>query len=165
MNQDNFIIYLLIFFFAFILLILSKAKAPKQREYGVESVTEKGEVVRSYSEKRISDYFARNNINYVYEPEVNIEHHSFFNLVSSIHRIGLADFYLPDYDVYVEYWGLVNADDKWTRERYVKRMKKKMAQYYSNDIKFISIYPDNLSNLDWIFRTKLKKVTGFEFTK
>jgi hypothetical protein len=44
-------------------------------------------------------------------------------------------------------------------------MKKKMAQYYSNDIKFISIYPDNLSNLDWIFRTKLKKVTGFEFTK
>ncbi len=65
---------------------------------------------------------------------------------------------------YVEFWGLVNADDKWTRERYIKRMKKKMAQYYSNDIKFISIYPDNLKNLDWIFRTKFKKVTGYELS-
>ena len=155
MNQDNFTLYLLMFVFAFILLLLSKAKVPKKREYGVESVTEKGEVVRSYSEKILTDFFIRNNINYVYEPEVTSK--SFFK-----HRIGLADFYLPDYDTYVEYWGLVKADDKWTRESYVKRMKKKMAQYYSNDIKFISIYPDNLTNLDWIFRTKFKKVTGFE---
>jgi hypothetical protein len=154
MNQDN-IIYLLIFFLVFIVIILSQAKVPKKREYGVESVTEKGEVVRSYSEKILTDYFIRNNINYVYEPEVTSK--SFFKT-----RIGLADFYLPDYDTYVEFWGLVNADDKWTRERYVKRMKKKMAQYYSNDIKFISIYPDNLTNLDWIFRTKFKKVTGYE---
>jgi hypothetical protein len=156
MNQDNFTLYLLIFVFAFILLLLSKAKVPKKREYGVESVTEKGEVVRSYSEKILTDFFNRNNINYVYEPEVTSKG-SFFKT-----RIGLADFYLPDYDTYVEYWGLVNADDKWTRKRYIKRMKKKMAQYYSNDIKFISIYPDNLSNLDWIFRTKFKKVTGYE---
>ena len=89
MNQDN-IIYLLIFFLVFIVIILSQAKVPKKREYGIESVTEKGEVVRSYSEKRISDYFVRNNINYVYEPEVTSK--SFFKT-----RIGLADFYLPDF--------------------------------------------------------------------
>lgn len=99
---------------------------------------------------------ARYNINYVYEPEAKGKG-LFFD-----YRIGYPDFYLPDYDVYVEYWGLVDADDEWTRERYIKRMKKKMAQYYRNNIKFISIYPDNLKNLDWIFRRKFQKVTGFE---
>jgi len=52
------------------LSILSKATVPKKREYGIETVTEKGEVVRSYSEKILTDFFNRNNINYVYEPEV-----------------------------------------------------------------------------------------------
>jgi hypothetical protein len=37
-----------------------------------------------------------------------------------------------------------------------------MAIYYRNNIKFISIYPRNLDNLDWIFRKKFRKVTGFE---
>jgi len=46
--------------------------------------------------------------------------------------------------------------------QYVKNMKRKMAIYHQNNIKFISIYPDNLKNLDWIFRRKIKKVTGFE---
>jgi len=69
---------------------------------------------------------------------------------------------LPDYDVYVEYWGLVDAPDRRTRERYIQNMRKKMAIYYRNNIKFVSIYPRNLENLDWIFRKKFEKVTGFE---
>ena len=72
------------------------------------------------------------------------------------------DFYLQDYDVYVEYWGLVDPDDDQTRKQYVRKMKWKMAQYYKNNIKFISIYPDNLKNLDWIFRKKFRNVIGLE---
>ena len=64
--------------------------------------------------------------------------------------------------MYVEYWGLVNADDIGTRARYVSNMKRKMAIYYKHNIKFISMYPNNLENLDWIFRAKFKKVTGFD---
>ncbi len=60
------------------------------------------------------------------------------------------------------HWGLVDADNRWTRAEYVRNMKRKMAIYYKNGIKFISIYPDNLKNLDWIFRRKFKKATGFE---
>jgi len=127
-----------------------------KREYGVKSVTERGEEVRSIAERKIADYFSENNINYVYEREAKGKF-LFFD-----YKICSPDFYLPDYDVYVEYWGLVNAEDYWTRTRYIRNMKRKMAKYYQNDIKFISIYPDNLKNLDWIFRRKFKKVTGFE---
>lgn len=127
-----------------------------KKEYGVKSVTLRGETVKSIGERRIADYFERNNIRYVYEQEAKVK----FLFLS--HKISNPDFYLPDYDVYVEYWGLVNADDDWTRTRYVRNMKRKMAIYYRNNIKFVSIYPRNLDNLDWIFRTKFRKVTGFE---
>jgi hypothetical protein len=137
----------------FILLISLKPK----RQCGVTSVTLQGETVKSIGERRIADFFKRNNINYVYEKEAKGKFLLFFE-----YKISSPDFYLPDYDVYVEYWGLVNADDRWTRENYVRNMKRKMAIYYRNNIKFISIYPRNLDNLDWIFRKKFRKVTGFE---
>ena len=100
----------------------------KQNNYGIESITRKGEAVKSIGEKTIADYFERNRINYVYEQRDKF--HSF-----------VPDFYLPDYNVYVEYWGLVNADDNWTKNRYVRHMKRKMAIYYKNNVKFVSIYP------------------------
>lgn len=127
-----------------------------KREYGVKSITERGEEVRSIAERKIADYFSENNINYVYEREAKTKGIFFDSRISS------PDFYLPDYDVYVEYWGLVDSEDYKTRKRYEKKMRWKMAQYYKNKIKFISIYPSNMENLDWIFRKKFKKVMGFE---
>jgi hypothetical protein len=59
----------------------------------------------------------------------------------------------------------VNADDYWTREKYVRNMKRKMAIYHKNKIEFIPIYPRNLRNPDWIFRTKFKNVKGLELPK
>jgi len=133
-----------------------RVQSQPERGYGVKSVTAKGEEVRSIAERKIADYFEKNNIKYVYEQEAKGKF-LFFE-----YPIGSPDFYLPDYGVYVEYWGLVDAEDWWTRTRYVQNMKRKMATYYENNIKFISIYPRNLDNLDWIFRKKLKKVTGSE---
>jgi len=131
------------------------ALKPK-KEYGVKSVTVRGETVKSIGEKRIADYFERNNIRYVYEKEART------NAIVFSSKISNPDFYLPDHNVYVEYWGLVNADDNYTRTRYVRNMKRKMAIYHQNNIKFISIYPRNLQNLDWIFRKKFEKTTGYQ---
>ncbi len=139
----------------FLIWAFSEESKP-EREYGVRSVTAKGQEVRSIAERRIADYFEKNNIKYVYEREAKGK----FLFFES--TIGTPDFYLPDYDVYVEYWGLVDADDSRTRTRYIKNMKRKMAIYHENNIKFISIYPRNLGNLDWIFRKKFKTVTGSE---
>ena len=52
---------------------------------------------QSNSERVIVDYFTRSGIRYVYEQPVMGRWGS--------RRISRPDFYLPDYGVYVEYWG------------------------------------------------------------
>jgi len=156
MNGSIVLLVILGIFVLFILILVSLKVSKPRQEYGVKTVTERGEVMKSIGERRIADYFVKNNINYIYEYDAK-GRFLFFD-----YKISSPDFYLPDYDVYVEYWGLVNADDSRTRAQYVRTMKRKMAIYYRNKIKFISIYPDNLKDLDWIFRRKFRKVTGFE---
>jgi hypothetical protein len=156
-GSSVFVPFLLLALAVVVFWILSRTLKP-QPKYGVQSVTLRGETVKSIGEKRIADYFERNNIRYVYEKEARTKALFFSQKISS------PDFYLPDYDVYVEYWGLVNADDNRTRENYVRNMKRKMAIYHKNNIKFVSIYPRNLGNLDWIFRRKFRKATGFELS-
>jgi hypothetical protein len=151
--MDSLVILLPLLFVAVFLVIILiliwilLSSLNRRQKYGVKSVTLRGEKVKSIVERRIADYFERNNIRYVYEQET---------------RWGTPDFYLPVYDVYVEYWGLVDADDNWTRTEYVRNMKRKMAIYHRNNVKLISIYPRNLENFDWIFRAKFKKTTGYE---
>lgn len=117
------------------------------------------------TERRIAEYFEKNGISYVYEQKAMFPRVQRRNSRYYYYDITLPDFYLPEYNVYVEYWGLVDADDDWTRTKYERNMRKKMAIYHKNNIKFISIYPRNLENLDWIFRTKFRKVTGYELPK
>jgi hypothetical protein len=154
-GSSVFVPFLLLALAVLVLWILSRTLKP-QPKYGVQSVTLRGETVKSIGEKRIADYLERNNIRYVYEKEARTKALFFSQKISS------PDFYLPEYDVYVEYWGLVNADDGRTRTNYVRNMKRKMAIYHKNKIKFISIYPRNLGNLDWIFRRKFRQATGIE---
>jgi hypothetical protein len=134
--------------------VLSSFRPRKQ--YGGPALTQQGVVVRSNSERRIADYFSQNSIRYVYEEPA---------MGRRRRRISRPDFFLPDYDVYVEFWGLVDADDSRVREDYERNMKWKMAQYHRNGIKFISIYPKNLQNLDWIFRAKFRTVTGYDLPR
>ena len=62
--------------------------------YGKRSRSLKGEWVKSRAEKLIADYFFRNGIAYQYEKS----------------RVGLKpDFYLTEFGIYVEYWGLANV--------------------------------------------------------
>ena len=126
-----------------------------REEYGTPSVTLTGQPVRSKGERVIADYFTRQNIAYQYESEARTNYWLFSA------KISRPDFYLPQYNVYVEYWGLVDSPDRRTRDSYIRSMRWKMAQYRKNNIAFISIYPSNLSNLDYYFRRKFQKVKGF----
>lgn len=119
MNGSSvFVPFLILALAVMVLWILLRSVKPKQK-YGVQSVTLRGETVKSIGEKRLADYFERNNIRYVYEKEARTKALFFSQKISS------PDFYLPEYDVYVEYWGLVNADDSGTRINYVRNMKRK----------------------------------------
>lgn len=130
-----------------------------KNKYGQECITLKGEKVKSRVEKKIADYFYQNNINYEYEKVAKTRGIIFHEKISN------PDFYLPDYKTYVEYWGLVDCPNERDRKNYVRIMKWKMAQYKNNKIKFVSIYPKNLSNFDWIFKTKFKNETGISLDK
>ena len=136
----------------FIVALLWRGGAEK-KQYGFPSVTLEGVHVRSKGEKRIADYFTRNGIHYMYEKPV-------YRRGFGGKKISNPDFYLTDYDVYVEYWGLVDADDERLRNEYIRSMKWKMGQYYENRAKFVSIYPRNLENLDWVFRKKFETASG-----
>ena len=110
--------------------------------------------MKSRAEQRIADYLTMEGIRYEYERGAQTN-----GLIFS-RTFAKPDFYLPDYGVYVEYWGLVDAS-----KEYQRNMKWKMSQYHKNHIKFVSIYPKNMDNLDWVFRAKFKEVAGFQLPK
>ena len=115
--------------------------------YGMPSVTKLGEVVRSDSERRIADYFTGNGIRYQYEkPAMNRW---------GLKRISRPDFYLPDYGVYVEYWGLVGADGGCE-----KRMARKTVLYLRSGVRVVSLYPGDLRDLGSALGSKLGRVQG-----
>ena len=82
-------------------LIIFSRLVPQRKQYGIPTTTERGETVKSHSEGLIADYFSRNSIRYEYEHPIS--------------GIGHPDFYRPDYDLVVEFWGLVDADDERAR--------------------------------------------------
>src|SRR5712691_9024779 len=126
-------------------------------EYGTPSVTLTGQPVKSKGERVIADYFTRHGIPYYYEAMATTNDWFIFKA-----KISRPDFYLPQYNLFIEYWGLVDSPDRRTRDRYIKSMRWKMAQYHRNNIPVLSIYPSNLSSLDYYFRKKFKDLKGFD---
>lgn len=62
--------------------------------------TLKGETVKSYGELEIANYLFSNNIEYEYEKEYKYE------TINKEYQQYYPDFYLPEYDIYVEYFGI-----------------------------------------------------------
>ena len=116
-----------------------------RREYGRTSVTLKGEVVRSYSEKVIADWFYRNGVRYAYE-------YPAFDRRGSV--ISRPDFYLPDYGVYVEYWGLAGVS-----LRYDTMTTWKSERYRRNGIRVVPVYPGEVGILDAVLKLKLNELS------
>lgn len=123
--------------------------AEHQKLHGSVHKTRNGEIVKSGGERILANYFYRNKIRYEYEKAVTED---------SGRIISRPDFYLPDYDVYVEYWGMADTEDSKERREYTKSMEWKRARYRENGIKFISIYPREIYRIDTVFQKKLKEV-------
>lgn len=64
----------------------------------------------------------------------------------------VADFYLPDYDVYIEFFGNWN-----TNEEHKKRYRHKRIVYQKNNIDCIYIYPKSLYKSAFIIDSYIKK--------
>jgi hypothetical protein len=75
-----------------------------QEKYGTPSVTLTGQPVRSKAERVIADYFTRHSITYYYEAMVTTDDWFIFKA-----KISRPDFYIPQYDLFVEYWGRIGS--------------------------------------------------------
>ncbi|HLG33891.1 MAG TPA: hypothetical protein VI757_03340 [Bacteroidia bacterium] len=96
----------------------------------------------SEGEDFIKDFFLKNKI--IFRPQQPIDG---LKGDSKNHRI--ADFYLPQYRVYVEYFGQFNVESH--KERY----REKKNVYLSNDIPCVILYPENLGIIEYIFAKRI----------
>jgi hypothetical protein len=101
-------------------------------------VAKAGTLVQSDGERLIADWLAAHNLAYRYDERYRI---------LSGHAVR-PDFYLPELDLYIEYWGLDTAD-------YKIGMLKKQQLYQQEGKRLISLYPADKPRLDAILRAKL----------
>jgi len=103
--------------------------------------TKDGTWVQSDGERRICEALNAAGIRYRYDERFRI-------------LDGYAirpDFYLPEFDVYVEYWGMDTAD-------YKIGMLKKQQLYQQQGKKLISLYPDDKPRMSETLLNKLEKL-------
>lgn len=100
-------------------------------------------------EGRIARYLTENGIRYEREAFAQRNERVFRQIFAK------PDFYLPDFGIYVEYWGLAHAG-----REYVQQMRRRMAVYNRHDIKFISLFPEDLGSSAWSFVRGLERLQG-----
>lgn len=88
------------------------------------------------------------NLKISYEQEKQI-----LRLKGDTKSFRVADFYLPDYDCYIEFLG--NWD---TNEEHKKRYRHKKIIYEKNNIKCLYIYPKSLYKANFIIERYIEKL-------
>jgi len=94
--------------------------------------------VQSYGEKRIGDWLSARGISYRYDERV---------MIAGGDRIR-PDFYLPEYDLYIEYWGMDTPE-------YMQSRRMKMVLYQRERKKLISISYHDFDRLEDVLAEKL----------
>ena len=105
--------------------------------------TLKGELVRSLSEKYIADFLYTNAVKYEYERLIVLDGEHL-----------RPDFYLPEYNIYIEFWGMLEDS------HYFHSFKWKVEKYKAHKIRFIALQREDLPVLEKNFETKLKTALG-----
>ena len=93
----------------------------------------------------ISQYLKDRRIKYRYQ--VKIE-----NLKADTKSFRIADFYLPNYKVYIEFFGLWNVGGE-NRQNYIE----KKDVYYKNNIPCVYLYPENLGIMDLLLDFRIQR--------
>lgn len=102
-----------------------------RRKYPAEYRCDNGTYVRSISELCIANWLYANNIRFEYERAMFFE---------KFQKQAHSDFYLPEYDIHIEYWGMSNDS------AYESYKLWKEANYAENNIRYISLYHADLKN-------------------
>jgi hypothetical protein len=94
--------------------------------------------VQSHGERRIAEWLSAHGLRYRYDAK--------FRIIGEFQI--RPDFYLPEVDVYVEYWGMDTP-------QYKMSMYKKQMLYQQEGKRLVSVYPQDLPQLDQLLKSKL----------
>ena len=98
-----------------------------------------GTIVQSEGERRIAGWLTARGIAYRYDAK--------FRIIGEFQI--RPDFYLPELDVYIEYWGLDTP-------QYKMSMYKKQTLYQQEGKRLISVYPRDLPRLGEVLTSRLR---------
>ena len=107
--------------------------------------TTDGTLVQSDGERKIAEWLAAHRLVYRYDDRLRI--------IDG--RQIRPDFYLPEFDVYIEYWGMDTLD-------YKIGMLLKQQMYQHAGKKLISIYPEDKPTLNAVLADKLSRYARIE---
>lgn len=114
-----------------------------RRKYPAEYRCDNGTYVRSISELCIANWLYANSIRFEYERAVFFE---------KSQKQAHSDFYLPEYDIHIEYWGMINDS------AYESYKLWKEANYAENNIRYISLYHTDLKNFRDRFNNAIRSL-------
>jgi hypothetical protein len=113
-------------------------------ERNVESAKKRrtcdGTAVQSRGELRIANWLAQKHIAYIYDERFRVAEGDLIR----------PDFYLPEFDIYIEYWGMDTPEYNASRA-------KKLHLYQRAAKKLISLGPQDLDQLESILELKLSR--------
>lgn len=123
-----------------------------QNLLSVSYPTHKGGFVKSLGEQRIANYLYSCGIEYEYE-------HTYIRKDGGINK---PDFFLPEYDVYIEYFGMKNYSKKYRFEMHLK-----FETFKKENMKVITIYPKHFQNntFEKGLTLQFRQLTGLDFPR
>ena len=143
----------ILFFIALILLVSSIMNLFEEssKRYKILRAKDTGDYDSS-GEEEIANYFRKKSIKFYLHPKIKIPKKIWIFDNPFDKRTLIPDFFLPQYNAFVEYWGMLG------NEEYRKKSELKRKAYRENGIDFISLYEKDLEDkhkLDWNFTQKL----------
>lgn len=109
---------------------------------GFTCIDKNGDICRSESEMIITNILIDSNIKYEKEK-------MYSELINDCYKTWKMDWYLPEYDIVVEYFGLYQKTQLNRNNRlgkYARKTKKKIDFCLKNNVKLIDLYYDDLKN-------------------
>ena len=121
--------------------VSTPALTDPRKKFPADFRCDNGIYVRSLSELFIANWLYANKIPFEYEREIH-----FASCQRNVH----CDFYLPEHDVYIEYWGMEKD------EKYIAYKEWKAPLYKRNGYKLVSLTFQDLKLFRDSFRKKLQ---------
>lgn len=115
-------------------------KEPQRGADVGEYVAEDGHRVRSKSELLIDNWLYNHGELHAYEKRVQLRSNYM-----------CCDFFLPEDEIYIEFWGLVGNGD------YDRRREQKLRAYQDAGIKLVELFPTDVTMLHEVLPGKLKE--------